>query len=77
MVSPQCRANSDWLFSGQSTQKSIEILAEEFLVGSLTKREFIKMYHKSSSDHYFLLINNNSVKDANDISQKLEYQKNI
>ena len=69
MVSPQCRANSDWLFSGQSTQKSIEILAEEFLVGNLTKREFIKMYHKSSSDHYFLLINNNSVKDANDISQ--------
>jgi hypothetical protein len=45
-----------------------EILADEFLYGSIDKREFLKMYHDASADYGFLLINCNSVKHSDDLN---------
>jgi hypothetical protein len=67
-IQPVCRGNCDYLIIGQSNQASVEILAKEFCQGHITKRDFIKMYHQSSSDYYFLVINNSSVKDNSDLN---------
>jgi hypothetical protein len=48
-------------------RSSIEILASEFLSGCIDKREFIKLYNDSTKDYHFLVINNNSVKNNEDL----------
>jgi hypothetical protein len=65
---PICRGNADFVLCGQMNNKSVEILADEFLLGDITKKEFCSLYHRCSSDHYFMVINNNSVKDISDLN---------
>jgi hypothetical protein len=57
------RNNCDYIICGQMGQSSIQILADEFLVGNLSKREFIELYHNNTKDYNFLVINNNSTKN--------------
>jgi lipopolysaccharide biosynthesis glycosyltransferase len=61
------RSNSDFIFVGQLNKASVEILTAEYLAGSLEKKEFIQMFNQSTKDYNFLLINNNSVKNNEDI----------
>jgi hypothetical protein len=68
-IAPICRANSDWVFCGQMNQKSSIILADEYILGDITKRDFYKLYHKLSSNHSFMVINNTTVEDISDLNQ--------
>lgn len=66
---PICRSNSDWVIVGQMNRMSLGILGDEFLSGDLDRSEFNKLYHRSTKDFNFLVINNNSIKDADDLNQ--------
>jgi hypothetical protein len=66
---PVCRNNSDWVISGQMNRQSVQLLAEEYLSGDLEKPEFIKMYNLATKDYGFLVINNTSIKDNDDLNQ--------
>lgn len=66
-ISPVCRGNCDFLLMGQSNNASIDILAKEYLMGDINKKDFVKLYRNSSCNHYFLVINCNSVKDNSDL----------
>ena len=61
-LSPLCRSNSDYVFCGQSNRASIEFCC------NLSNKEFIELYKKSIINYGFLVINNNSIKDNDDIN---------
>lgn len=67
-IPPITRSNLDYVLCGQMNSQSTQILADEFLMGDIERKEFIKMYHKYSKDYGFLLINNCSVKDSSDLN---------
>lgn len=66
-IPPVARSNCDYIFVGQLTSQGIELLSDEFRSGTLSKKEFVDMYHRCTVDYYFLLINNTSVKN-NEVS---------
>ena len=68
-ISSICRSNADWVLCGQMNAASVQILADEYLLGLMSKKEFIQMYHRASSNYNFLLINNNSVKNIENIDE--------
>jgi hypothetical protein len=68
-IPPVCRSNVDYAIVGQMNFQSLELLTSEYLLGTITKKEFIDMYHRCTSNYQFLVINNNSVKDNSDKNQ--------
>jgi len=66
---PICRVNLDYLLCGQTNNQSKNLLCDEFLAGSLDRKQFINLYSKATKDYNFLVINNNSIKDNDDIDQ--------
>ena len=50
-------------------KSALELSCGEFLMGNLSKKEFIDMYYDSTSDYGFLMINNNSIKDNEDLDE--------
>jgi hypothetical protein len=67
-VSPFMRLNSDYIFIGQQNKRSIDIITDEYLAGDIDKPDFIKLFNKSTKDFSFLVINNNSVKNNDDLN---------
>ena len=68
MVSPLCRSNADFVFIGQLNNASLNIACDEYLAGSLDKKQFIEMYRKHTGDFNFLIINQSSIKDTTDMN---------
>lgn len=66
---PICRCNSDYVLVGSMNHQSKNLLCDEFLSGNLDRKAFINLYNKATKDFSFLLINNNNVKDNDDIDQ--------
>ena len=66
---PICRCNSDFVLVGSMNNQSKNLLCDEFLAGALDRKQFINLYNKATKDYNFLLINNNNVKDNDDIDQ--------
>ena len=66
---PFARINSDTLILGQMNHASVTLAAEEFLSGDLAKPDFIKLFNRSTTDHQFLVINNNSISNSTDLNQ--------
>jgi hypothetical protein len=62
-VSPLIRSNSDFFLVGQLNNSSIEKLMDEFLRGDFNKSQFKELYHNSTNNFYFLVINNQTTKD--------------
>ena len=62
-IPPLCRNNSDFILCGQMNQASLEILANEFLSGGLTKQEFYQLYKDNTKNYSFLVISNSSSKN--------------
>ena len=62
---PICRTNSDWVLTGQMNRQSVQLLADEF--SNIPRDEFITLVNKATKDFSFLVINNNSVQDTEDI----------
>ena len=69
LLPPICRTNCDYLISGQMNRQSVQLLAEEYISGDIEKNDFIKMYNRVTKDYGFLLINNNSIKNNEDLNQ--------
>jgi hypothetical protein len=67
-VPPICRSNICFLIVGQMNIQSVQLLADEFLYGSIDRKEFTKIYHDATKDYGFLLINCNSVKDTSNLN---------
>ena len=65
---PICRNNTDWVLVGQMNQASKQLLGDEYLFGDIDKKDFIKLYNRSTIDYQFLVINTSSVKD-DDLNQ--------
>ena len=68
-ISPTQRNNCDFLLVGQMNRQGLEILSAEFLMGNITKQEFLQLYYDSTNDYKFLLINNNSTKSNDDLNE--------
>jgi hypothetical protein len=66
---PVCRNNCDWCIVGQMNRQSVMLLSDEYLSGDLDKSGFFKLYNRSTKDYNFLVINNNSIKDSDDLNQ--------
>jgi hypothetical protein len=66
---PVCRNNCDWCIVGQMNRQSVMLLSDEYLSGDLDKSGFLKLYNRSTKDYNFLVINNNSIKDSDDLNQ--------
>ena len=62
-IPPLCRNNSDFILCGQMNQASLEILANEFLSGNLSRQEFYQLYKDNTKDYSFLVISNSSSKN--------------
>ena len=69
LLPPIYRTNCDYLISGQMNRQSVQLLAEEYISGDIEKNDFIKMYNRVTKDYGFLLINNNSIKNNEDLNQ--------
>ena len=63
------RLNSDFIFLGQQNRKSIDIITDEYLAGDIERPDFIKMFNESTKDYNFMVINNNSVKNNDDLNE--------
>ena len=63
------RTNASFVCCSQMNKASIDILVDEYLMGPIEKKEFIKMYHDSTRDFNFFVICCNSVKDNEDLDQ--------
>jgi hypothetical protein len=68
-IPPVSRSNADFILTSQMNTQGLDLLTSEFLFGNLTKKEFINMYHKNTSNYGFLVINNNCVKENDDINE--------
>ena len=68
-ISPIQRNNCDFLLVGQLNKQGLDILASEFLLGNISKQDFVKLYYNSTNDYKFLLINNNSTKSNDDLNE--------
>lgn len=66
---PICRNNCDWLIAGQMNLQSTSLLCDEYLSGDLDRKEFGKLYQRATKDYGFLIINNTSIKDNDDLNQ--------
>lgn len=66
---PVCRNNCDWCIVGQMNRQSVHLLSDEYLSGDLDKHGFIQLYNRSTKDYQFLVINNNSIKDNDDLNE--------
>jgi hypothetical protein len=66
-IPPIARNNCDYLMVGQLNSQGVELLTKEFMVGSIHRVDFIKLYHLGTSNYGFLVINNNSTKDNSNI----------
>ena len=67
-ILPIARCNCDYICAGQLNTQGLEILTTEFLSGSLTQQEFMKIHYKCRKDYKFLLINNDSTKSNDDLN---------
>ena len=63
------RTNASFVCCSQMNKASIDILVDEYLMGPIEKKEFIKMYHDSCKDFTFFVINCNSVKDNENLDE--------
>jgi hypothetical protein len=43
-------------------------MCDEFLMGDMSPKEFLKMYYNSTNEYGFLIINNNSTSNNNNIN---------
>ena len=67
-IPPIMRNNMDWCLFGMVNQQSKDIMAEQYLAGSLDKKAFFDLYGRATKDYGFLVINNNAIADNEDLN---------
>jgi hypothetical protein len=68
-IPPIARNNTDYVFVGMLNKQSLALLSDEYMSGSIEKPEFLEMYHSAVKEYGFFVINNNSVKDGDNIDE--------
>jgi hypothetical protein len=68
-IPPIARSNCDYFLCGQMNKQSLDLLCNEFLMGNLSKKEFLDMFYNSTSNYGFLIINQNSIKNNDDLDE--------
>ena len=68
LIPPVARINCDYILCGQMNKQSIKLMCDEFLMGDMSPKEFLKMYYNSTNEYGFLIINNNSTSNNNNIN---------
>ena len=68
LIPPVARINCDYILCGQMNKQSIKLMCDEFLMGDMSPKQFLKMYYDSTNDYGFLIINNNSTSNNNNIN---------
>ena len=62
------RSNADYLICGQMNSNNIVLLCDEFRAPILDKKQFIELYKMSTSNYSFFVINNNTIKNTDDVN---------
>ena len=62
-IPPSARVNCEFILVSQLNNNNIKILADEYVLGNCSKKQFIEIYKETIKDHGFLLINNSSTKN--------------
>lgn len=62
LVSPVVRNNSSYIICGKQNKLSVDLLADYYISGNLSRSEFIKMFNENTNDYNFLIINCNNTK---------------
>jgi energy-coupling factor transporter ATP-binding protein EcfA2 len=68
LIPPVARINCDYILVGQMNKQGLKVMCDEFLMGDISPKEFLKMYYNSTNDYGFLIINNNSTSNNNNIN---------
>ena len=68
LIPPVARINTDYILVGQMNKQGLKVMCDEFLMGDIEPREFMKMYYNATNDYGFLIINNNSTKSNADLN---------
>jgi len=68
LIPPVARINCDYILVGQLNKQGLKVMSDEFLMGDISPKEFLKMYYNSTNDYGFLIINNNSTASNNNIN---------
>jgi hypothetical protein len=66
---PVIRNQFDYIMVGQSNRQSLEILSDEYMFGDISRKQFQTLYHQSTRDFNFFVINCSSVKDSDDLNE--------
>ncbi len=66
-IGPVCRSNLSYIIIGQLNRQSQILLRDEFCTIDINR--FLKLYRDNTKDYNFFVINNNSVKDNDDLNQ--------
>ena len=64
-IPPSSRVNCEFILVSNLNNNNIQILADEYVLGNCSKKQFIAIYKETIKDHGFLLINNSSTKNNN------------
>jgi hypothetical protein len=68
-VPPIIRTNTSFIVCGQVNHASMQIIADDFLNGNISRKEFYEMYKNNTKEFSFLIINNNSVKNPDNLNE--------
>ena len=68
-VPPVARNNSDFILCSQMNTQGLDLLTSEFLMGNITKKDFIQMYYRNTAAFGFLIINNNCATSNDNLNE--------
>lgn len=68
-LAPVSRNNADFILCSQMNTQGLDLLTTEFLFGNITKKEFIELYYKNTTNFGFLVIKNSCAKNNEDINE--------
>lgn len=68
-VPPVARNNSDFILCSQMNTQGLDLLTSEFLMGNISKKDFIEMYYRNTENFGFLIINNNCASSNDNLNE--------
>ena len=62
------RSNADFLLCAQMNCNNVSLLCDEFRAPIINKKQFIELYKMCTTNYFFFVINNNTVKNTDNIN---------
>ena len=67
MCPATARTNFSYIMCSQMNKLSTDMLVDEYLMGPVKREEFLNLYHNSTKNFHFFVINCNSVEDNDNL----------